>query len=192
MPDWEYYIGSYTSSYGGYSYSYSYSDYNGNGSSIFQGTDRNYSLAPPLLNINTPPLTVSFADRLMNRSIIEGYGVCQANKTYQWGFSIQLTFGFLLATLSVASLLGMQWVSIAWYEDDEFAYAIFGHFRTALVVSDALVETVGDDSMRMSDRGLQTAMRDQQGGIFLTGKRYLPADDGEVRAMYRRLHTADH
>lgn len=157
--------------------------------SIFRGTDKIYHLDPPRLNTSFPrhPLW-GYEGKLYDLSEIERGGICQPTNKYRRGFSHQLTFDFLLTTVVLGAALYPLWLRGYFADDDDLVDSVFGSFRTALVVSKAVSETIGEECNEMSNKGIVTAMR-MRGGVSLAKGRNERQED--VGGKYESLALDD-
>lgn len=163
-----------------------------NDASIFDGVDRTYHLDPPRLEfLKTETLTMGYQGQLYHKSDIENSGTCQPTNRYRWGFSYQLTFGFLLTTNILSIALFFTWCAAGPRKGSERADKTFNRLRTAMLVAEAIAETCGEDRMEMSNAELKRAMRSSSTGITVSTRRRPRLDKLPLLARLEQLPPED-
>lgn len=163
-----------------------------NNRSIFYGEDMTYHLNPPLLKFSkTETLIMGYQGQLYDKSTIERGGACQPTNRYRWGFSQQLTFGFLLTTNVLSIALFFIWCAAGPRKGSERADKTFNRLRTALLVAEAIAETCGEDRMEMSNEELKRAMRAPGTGVTLSAQRGPRLDKLPLLARLEQLPPDD-
>lgn len=142
--------------------------------------------------IDPPPLDIAVMGsgsfftrsqgRFFNRTIIQQRSICQPENKYYWGFSHQLTFAFLVTSLTLASLTYLVLLRGLCKTDEEHADAVFGDLRTSLVVSKAMRESLGEGCDGMSNEELTKFMEVEGRGVILPDKRHA-AELAEVQLL---------
>lgn len=136
--------------------------------------------------LDAPPLRIAFASEMamnsgndfylewmgniFNYTEVERRAVCQTENAYKWGFSQQLTSAFLITTIVLVAVSYPIWLLGLIEADKTTPDVVFGSFRTALIVSRAIHESLGDRCDTMSDEALVEGMKAPGAGITLHPK----------------------
>lgn len=161
--------------------------------SVFHSAESTYNLNPPLLHFSkTKTLAMSYQGQLYDKVDIErSGGACQPTNRYQWGFSLQLTCGFLLATNVPSLALFLVWCAAGPRKSSERADRTFDRLRTALLAAEAVAETCGENRTEMSNAELKKAMRAPDVGISFSSQRAPRIDKLPLLARLEQLPLED-
>nr|OQO24126.1 hypothetical protein B0A51_07549 [Rachicladosporium sp. CCFEE 5018] len=92
-------------------------------------------------------------------------GMCQPQRTYQWGFSFLLLFAFLVTMIVLSLTLYIYRCYGCRPSGHEETTEVFGPFRTAIVVADRVRADLGDAVQGMSEKQIQVELASRRGPL---------------------------
>ena len=116
---------------------------------------------------NTDTNVWSFDGVDYTEEYILSQGVCQPEKTYQWGFSFLFLFVVLVFTIVVGAMLCAVWFDTHGFIDS--TGDPLGSFRAALLIAAAIKQELGDEAERMTNKELKRELTRRKALMSMSG-----------------------
>ncbi|OQO09543.1 hypothetical protein B0A48_04945 [Cryoendolithus antarcticus] len=128
---------------------------------VANDTSGNYIVS---IDSNHDPVFIYDSDILTYNDLLQT-GICQPQKTYQWGFSFLLLFVFLVTMIVLSLALYIYRCFECKASGREETTSVFGPFKTAIVVADRVRVDLGDGVQSMSENQIQEVLASRQGSL---------------------------